>query len=322
MLASFFASGGYSPRTIDGYPSDLTPAFAKRYNLMPSDDLHSTQSDRPLVSVVIPTYNRAATISRALESVLQQSTTRLEIIIVDDASVDATVEMIEAIVDPRVKVISLPARGGANAARNRGVKSATGEWLAFQDSDDEWLPFKLEAHLARAEESGADVIWSPVLTATDDPRTVPYAYTSGPFLGALCSSNFISLQATLISRAAFEAVGGLDEKLPRYQDWDLWFKLARAGFAFAEHPAPSVRLYLSDDSITADRSLYGYAMRSLLEAHASTYRMYPIAELKHRSRLIRYHMRNRAPVEVAQQLVASIRAIVAVLARCFREAMP
>jgi glycosyltransferase involved in cell wall biosynthesis len=282
---------------------------------MPPDDPQSTPSDELYASVVIPTHNREATITRALSSVLQQSTTRLEVLVVDDASNDATVEKIEAIADPRVKIISLPHRSGANAARNQGVRSSTAEWIAFQDSDDEWLPFKLKAHLERADESGADIIWSPVLTGDNDPRTVPYPNDSGPILSALCNDNFISLQATLISRRAFEAVGGLDETLPRYQDWDLWLKLAEAGFSFVEHPTPSVRLYLSDDSLTANRSLYGFAMGSLLETHSSTYRMYPRAELKHRTRLIRYHIRNHAPVEVAKQLAHCVKLAVAVLTK-------
>lgn len=281
-------------------------------------DSQNIRSGEPLVSVVIPTYNRGATITRALDSVLRQSTTKLEVVVVDDASVDATVAMVKTIADPRVKIISLPNRSGANAARNQGVRSSTAKWIAFQDSDDEWLPSKLETHLARAAESGADVIWSPVLTSANDPRTVPYPHDSGPILGALCSDNFISLQATLVSRTAFEAVGGLDEKLPRYQDWDLWFKLASSGFSFVKDPAPSVRLCLSDDSLTANRSLYGFAMDSLLKAHASTYHMYPRAELKHRSRLIRYHIRNRAPMEVAKQLVYCVKMIVAVLTKYAR----
>ncbi len=269
---------------------------------MLSDESHSTQPEQVLVSVVIPTHNRELTIVRALESVLHQSTTGLEVLVVDDASTDATVERIEAIVDPRVKIVSLSRRSGANAARNQGVRASTARWIAFQDSDDEWLPFKLEKHLERATESNADVVWSPVLTGSNDPRTVPYPEGSGPILGVLCSGNFISLQATLVSREAFEAVGGLDETLPRYQDWDLWLKLAAGGFSFVEHPTPSVRLFLSEDSLTANRSLYGFAMNSLLEAHEATYRVYPRAELKHRFRLSRYYMRNRAPMEVAKQL--------------------
>lgn len=268
------------------------------------------------MSVVIPTRNREATVVRALESVLRQSITRLEVVVVDDASVDATVEKIENIADPRVTVISLPGRRGANAARNQGVRSSAAQWIAFQDSDDEWLPFKLKMHLDEAVESGADVIWSPVLTAIDDPRAVHQTHNSGPVLGALCSGNFISLQATLISRTAFEAVGGLDERLPRYQDWDLWLKLAQAGFSFVEHPTPSVRLYLSDDSITTNRAFYGYAMALLLAAHTNAYRMYPLAELKHRSRLIRHHMRDRAPAEAIKQLAHCVTAALGIWSKC------
>ena len=97
----------------------------------------------PQVSVVIPTYNRAHILGRAIDSVLQQTHRDLELIIVDDGSSDGTAALVRGIEDPRVRYVHQQNRG-VSAARNRGIAEARAEWLAFLDSDDEWLPQKLE----------------------------------------------------------------------------------------------------------------------------------------------------------------------------------
>ncbi|MGB3624622.1 MAG: glycosyltransferase family 2 protein, partial [Henriciella sp.] len=101
-----------------------------------------------LVSVVIPTYNRARTLRRAVESVLRQSYTNLELIVVDDASTDDTKAVLSSINDPRMRVITYEFNRGCAAARNIGARDARGEYLAFQDSDDEWLADKLSKQVA------------------------------------------------------------------------------------------------------------------------------------------------------------------------------
>ncbi|MGL6044061.1 MAG: glycosyltransferase family 2 protein, partial [Sandaracinobacteroides sp.] len=99
------------------------------------------------VSVVIPAYNREATVGTAIRSVLWQTLSPVEVIVVDDGSTDGTAAAVQAIDDPRVRLVS-QANGGISAARNRGIEAATQPWVAFQDSDDEWLPLKLEKQMA------------------------------------------------------------------------------------------------------------------------------------------------------------------------------
>ena len=95
----------------------------------------------PLVSVIIPLYNREKTIQRAVDSVLNQIYTNIEVIVVDDGSTDDSVKMLHKYGgDERVKVFCQPQNKGANAARNRGIREARGEYIAFHDSDDAWLP--------------------------------------------------------------------------------------------------------------------------------------------------------------------------------------
>ena len=106
-------------------------------------------SDPPSVSVVIPAYNRAATIVAAIDSVLRQTWTDFELIVVDDGSTDGTLAAAAAVADPRLRLVPAPRNLGAAGARNLGVEEARGTWIAFQDSDDEWLPEKLAKQMAR-----------------------------------------------------------------------------------------------------------------------------------------------------------------------------
>ena len=111
-----------------------------------------------MVSVIIPTYNRAHVLPRAIESVLKQTYTELELIVVDDASTDDTAAVMTAITDPRVRYVRKE-HGGAAAARNRGIAEAKGEFIAFQDSDDVWHSDKLEKQLAYLQAERADAVF-------------------------------------------------------------------------------------------------------------------------------------------------------------------
>src|SRR5207342_2634786 len=112
----------------------------------------------PAVSVVIPAYNRAGSIVRAIESVLRQSYTDFELLVLDDGSTDGTLAAAGTVTDPRLRLIANPRNLGAAGARNAGIEAARGTWVAFQDSDDEWLPLKLELQMARLTAPGADYI--------------------------------------------------------------------------------------------------------------------------------------------------------------------
>src|SRR3972149_1034912 len=106
----------------------------------------------PLVSVVIPSYNRADMLRRAIRSVLAQTFTDFELIVVDDGSTDNTVNPVEEFSDSRVRFMRRSVNEGAARARNMGVELSCGEWIAFLDSDDEWLPRRLELQMNRLEQ--------------------------------------------------------------------------------------------------------------------------------------------------------------------------
>jgi len=220
----------------------------------------------PLVSVIIPFYNRASTLRRAATSVLAQSYASLELILVDDGSTDDGVAVGRAIADPRVRVISNARAKGAQGARNTGILAARGEWIAFNDSDDEWLPGKLERQMRAIEAHRL----TPQLVVHGDAllrkavRTRPMRLprTDGPdALRRLLLRPSPMLQALLARRRHFEAIGLLDESLPSYQEWDTAIRLAQGSSLV--HLREPLFVYSTGHSgaISADgaRAARGYA---------------------------------------------------------------
>lgn len=201
-------------------------------------------STPPRVSVILPAWNREALVGRAIESVLAQTMGDLELIVVDDASTDGTAAAVEAHAarDPRVRLVRSPGNLGGGGARNLGVAHARSGLIAFQDSDDRWLPEKLERQLAAlAAEPGAALCYCGSLY-WGEARTyyIPepgFGRFSGDMSVELLRGNSTSTQTVLMHRALFDAAGGFDPAFRRYQDWDLMIRLAQATrFAFVAEP--------------------------------------------------------------------------------------
>lgn len=187
------------------------------------------------ISVVIPAYNRASTITYCLNSVCNQTVPPFEVIVVDDCSTDTTVEVINnySRLHPSVRCVVLERNSGAQAARNRGIMEAAGEWIAFQDSDDEWTPDKLEKQIAVIAETGFDPL---TVVHTDawcyDPASGERKIWSimpceGQVHTDLLRSPAPLFPTMLTSKAALEQIGLLDEDIPSYQEWDTAIRLAR-----------------------------------------------------------------------------------------------
>ena len=188
----------------------------------------------PAVSVILPVYNREALVERALASVLQQSYRDLEVLVVDDGSTDGTAERVAACPDPRVRLIWRDRNYGQASARNLGVARAQGWLLAFQDSDDEWLPDKLARQvlllsprrdlamvygdLLRIPQSGSPF----VITAPDlvkgrimDDRSSGYA------------SYGLGIQTCLIRTSAMNDLGGFRDRMHCFEDLEFFLRLTR-----------------------------------------------------------------------------------------------
>jgi glycosyltransferase involved in cell wall biosynthesis len=216
--------------------------------------------------VVIPAYNRAATIGAAIASVLRQTWRDFELVVVDDGSTDGTLEAARAVADPRLRVVAAPRNLGAAGARNLGVAEARGTWVAFQDSDDEWLPEKLAKQMARlatpppdgAEWGGCycGLLTVGALDARPGERTtlryVPdpsLALVEGDILDTLLAGNVISTQTLVVRRDLFLDLGRFDEATTPIEDWDFALRLANRGpIAFVDEPL--VHQHFSPDSIT------------------------------------------------------------------------
>ena len=188
----------------------------------------------PVVSVVVPAYNRADTLPRALGSALGQSFGDFEIIVVDDGSRDGTVEVAEGIGDPRLRCVRHEGNRGEAAARNSGVRAARAPLLAWLDSDDEWLPGKLEAQVAlmREDESvtaSCTGYYLKDISSKDEwemHNTIPATRLS--WLEELYLGCGISLGTTLMVRKDVqEKIGPFDETLVRHTDWDWLVRYAR-----------------------------------------------------------------------------------------------
>lgn len=236
---------------------------------VPGRDRPTARTPAPRVSVILPTRNRADLLPRATSSVLGQTFQELELIVVDDASTDHTREVLAGLAeaDPRVRTVHLPEPGGAAAARNRGIEQARGELVAFLDDDDEWLPSKTELQVAVLERTGPEVgaVYSPyyhVRTAGEERLLGMVDVSGGRARRALFQSNFITMPSLMVRRGVVDAVGGLDERLPRLQDWDLWVRLA-AVTELAFVPEPLVRIHSTPGSITTQREPLVEACRLL-----------------------------------------------------------
>jgi len=182
-----------------------------------------TTTKTQLVSAVIPTHNRADLLARAIRSVQRQTYPQLEIIVVDDASQDNTREIVGSINDRRIRYIFHDSNRGGSAARNTGIKAATGEYIAFLDDDDEWVENKIERQLQCVQDFGG-VVCRPFITgksrlsklykkATVNPRDLRKGFIFGGGTSILLARTDI-LKDTLF-----------DENLSSSQDWDLLIRL-------------------------------------------------------------------------------------------------
>lgn len=184
----------------------------------------------PTISVVIPAYNAERTILETVASVLQQTFSDFELIVIDDGSRDRTVELLQSIKDERLKVFSYE-NGGLPVARNRGISRSTGEFITFVDADDLWTPDKLELQLAALQqhpEAGVAYSWTSCIDEQGELlfQYAPTFYEGNVYAQLLIGDFIYSGSNTMIRRQAIESAGEFDPTFKSCEDWDYWLRLA------------------------------------------------------------------------------------------------
>lgn len=223
--------------------------------------------NKPLVTVIIPTYNRGWIIQEAIDSVLDQDFNDYELIVVDDGSEDNTLEILEAY-GKAIKVLQQGNRG-VSAARNRGIEEATGRLIAFLDSDDLWLPKKLSTQV-KFFENNADALINQTQEVWNrnglrvNPKKRHHKF-SGMIFERSLELCLVSPSAVMIAIDLFDTVGVFDENLPACEDYDLWLRIS------CRYPVHLTDLPLvikrggHDDQLSKGVGLDKYRIQSLLK---------------------------------------------------------
>jgi teichuronic acid biosynthesis glycosyltransferase TuaG len=207
------------------------------------------------VSVIIPTYNRAHTLLKCINSALAQTHPVQEVIVCDDGSTDGTKEIVNTISDKRVKYLDCGRNGRPAIPRNQGIKASSGEWLAFLDSDDEWLPEKLKKQYHQLQQSGN------MASCTNALRIVPGQELNKPLLDfhassisflRLVQSNEVICSSAMVHRSVIQKAEGFPEEieLKALEDYALWLRIIlfsdfsyvdEALVKYTDAPAQSIR---------------------------------------------------------------------------------
>lgn len=183
----------------------------------------------PQVSVVMPIFNRSEAAARAVRSVLGQEGVDFELIVVDDASTEPADALYQQVEAAGHRVLRLTKNGGPGRARNHGCTVARGEWLAFLDSDDHWLPGKLSHHLASLQASGLSIGQTDEIWYRDGERVNPpkaHRISGGDLFRRSLRAVCVSSSTVMLERELFERMGGFDESFFVCEDYDLWLRVA------------------------------------------------------------------------------------------------
>jgi glycosyltransferase involved in cell wall biosynthesis len=226
----------------------------------------------PVVSVIIPTRNRWQLLStHALPSALEQQDVELEVVIVDDASEDETRARLSELGDPRVRVVSHASRKGLGAARNSGAVAARGVWLSFLDDDDLWAPRKLRAQIDAATALGRDWAYGRAIVVDAELRVIGVHPFPEPehVERLLHGGNHVpGGGSNVIVRADMHRrVGGFDEELRYFEDWDFWLRLVTRGLPAACPEIMVARVEHGQNMLFRDRANVLADFERLLSKH-------------------------------------------------------
>ncbi len=214
--------------------------------------------NQPLVSIVVPTYNCAAFLPSSIGSILAQTYDSYEIIVINDGSTDNTSEVLQPFMQ-KIRYIQLEQNRGGAAARNIGIRSARGKYIAFFDADDLWLPEKLQTDIGYFNRyPDVSMVCSRHINMDEHGKVFDEApgkqLPSGNVFSQLFSEqNFVITSSVTVRKEVFEAVGVFDEELVNCQDWDLWLRIA-FHFKVAGINKPLVKYRHNPHSLSKNRN--------------------------------------------------------------------
>lgn len=225
--------------------------------------------NKPLVSVIIPTYNRGRLILDSINSVLNQTYKNIELIVVDDCSTDDTEKTVKSIDDSRIKYIKLEKNSGACVARNKGIEISRGEFIAFNDSDDLWLPEKINSQLDFLYENNAEISFCKMECRTPENNFI-HNFPNIEFdrkisYKDLLKYNSASTQTIFGKTDCFKEII-FDATMPRLQDWDEVLRLSQKFSVFYQNKI-LVHTFFQKDSISTHPEKGVLAMEMLFEKH-------------------------------------------------------
>lgn len=225
--------------------------------------------NEPLVSVIIPTYNRGRLILDSINSVLNQTYKNIELIVVDDCSTDDTEKTVKSIDDSRIKYIKLEKNSGACVARNKGIEISRGEFIAFNDSDDLWLPEKINSQLDFLYENNAEISFCKMECRTPENNFI-HNFPNIEFdrkisYKDLLKYNCASTQTIFGKSECFRNVM-FDARMPRLQDWDEVLRLSQKYRIFYQNEI-LVNTFFQKDSISTHPEKAVLAMQKIFEKH-------------------------------------------------------
>jgi glycosyltransferase involved in cell wall biosynthesis len=228
----------------------------------------------PKVSVVIPTYNRAESLPKAVASVLRQTFQDFEIVVVDDASTDDTDEVVRSFSDERIRYIRHETNKREAETRNTGVQNSKGEYISFIDDDDEWLPEKLELQVDLLDKSPPIVgaVYTGFVrieSATGKTLSQWMPAKRGSIFRDMLGQNWVGTPSTVVlRRECFDSVGLFDPTIVFGPDYDMWLRLAEK-YQFDCIQQPLVKYYIHSDRLSTNYELMIAGLEAKLKKHAA-----------------------------------------------------
>ncbi|MBU0468562.1 MAG: glycosyltransferase [Candidatus Omnitrophica bacterium] len=245
--------------------------------------------DNPLISVIMPTYNRSNMAENAAKSVLEQSYKNIELIIIDDGSSDKTKDVINGLSDARIKYIRHDTRKGGSAARNTGIKASRGEYLSFIDDDNLWMPDNLELQYKAFSNSSPDIgivyVWQEIRSFENNEllwKTQPTL--KGNLKGQFLYGQGIGGMNFLTKRECFNKIGLFDEELKACQDWDILKRLSEH-YSFDFVPKELIVYYIHQERISTNLESLILGRTRMVEKYLDEFKLYPEVLITHYKRI-------------------------------------